>query len=403
MRIIELSTDRLPSPPVKGGAIERYVYEISQELSKLGVEVHLVSIGDKYRIRKRSSVYHHVYSVEDMNLLDRVVGSILATTTSEYNSRLFYVNRVLLHIFHRIQDNYGHIDAIHSHYFTTAFAPILFRNLSSGRTLLVSHHHNVPKDNLVNKVLARCYDVHLAVSKFVKNEVVRRLGVEPRKVRVVHNAIDTSKFVCNENVRRKMRDLYNIPHDDIVLLYMGRITYEKGLHHLIRSFKIVRERVNDRGLMLLIVGPVGQFDVTDTKDLAYFHYIQKMSRELGIHESVRYLGHVANIADVYAVADVVVVPSIWQDACPSTVLEAMASCKPVVAYPVGGIPELFEDLEYDFLAKSIDPGSLADKIVYIIKHIENIDLRRLREHVDKKFSTWAVAKSLKNILETYMS
>ncbi|MEM4623747.1 MAG: glycosyltransferase, partial [Desulfurococcaceae archaeon] len=103
--------------------------------------------------------------------------------------------------------------------------------------------------------------------------------------------------------------------------------------------------------------------------------------------------------DVYAIADLIVVPSIWQDPCPSTILEALASCKPVVAYPVGGIPEILKPLGYGFLAKSVSPIELAEAITKIISNYNSVNLRYLREYVEKNFSIEFVAKRLKVILE----
>ncbi|MCR8456019.1 MAG: glycosyltransferase, partial [Crenarchaeota archaeon] len=105
------------------------------------------------------------------------------------------------------------------------------------------------------------------------------------------------------------------------------------------------------------------------------------------------------ISRIYAMADLVVVPSLWQDPCPSTVLEALASCRPVVAYPVGGIPEILGELGYNFLAERIEPNNLAEKAIHVLRNLDKIDLRLLREHVEKRFSTKVVAKTLKNLIE----
>ncbi|MEM3449413.1 MAG: glycosyltransferase family 4 protein, partial [Nitrososphaerota archaeon] len=386
----------LPSPPPKGGAIERYVYQISQELSRLGVEVHLVSIGDYYHIEK-NYVYRHIYPAESMNFLEDIAGGILARITSELNRKLIYANRALLQIISNIQEDYGYIDAIHNHYFTTGFAPIIFRALAPKKTLLISHYHNVPKNNLVNIMLARSYDLHLAVSRFVRNEVIRRLRVHPRKVYVVYNAIDTEELSCDESIRNRMRESYEIERDEIVLLYVGRITPEKGLHHLAEIYELIRKKLHDRRVILLIVGPIGHFDSSRASDVAYFHYIQKLFHKYEL--DVKYVGYATNMAGIYAMADLVVVPSIWQDPCPSTVVEALASCKPVVAYSVGGIPEILTDLGYDFLAERIKPSDLAEKAIYVLRNLDKIDLKLLRKHVEEKFSTKVVAKTLKNIIE----
>lgn len=402
MRVVELSTDLLPSPPIKGGAIERYVYQISRELSKLGVEVHLVSVGDDYHI-ERGSLYRHVYPAEDMKFLEGSIGKMLARTTSRHNRKLIYVNRVILQIFRDIQRYYGYVQIIHNHYFTTSFAPIIFKTLVNKRTLLICHYHNVPKSNLINRVITKHYDLHLAVSKFVRNEIVQRLKVHPQKVLVVHNAIDTSDFTCNESVRDQMRETFGIGKDEIVLLYVGRITPEKGLHHLVDAYKIISKKITNHKVTLLIAGPTGRFDSIEANDLAYLHYIQKLSHEYWLSGDIKYVGHVANVANLYAVADLVVVPSICQDSCPSTVLEALASCRPVVAYPVGGIPELLQGLSYDLLTRRACPVALADKIIEVLLNLHRFDGNTLREHVERNFSVNVIARKLKKIFEEHLN
>jgi len=58
-----------------------------------------------------------------------------------------------------------------------------------------------------------------------------------------------------------------------------------------------------------------------------------------------------------------------------------------------------EGLGYNLLAKRIEPRELAEKAVYVLRNLDKIDLRLLREYVEKKFSTRVVAKTLKNIIE----
>lgn len=400
LRIVELSTDRLPSPPQKGGAIERYVFQISRELAQLGDEVHLISIDNEFGIEVLDGVIRHFYDGYSLNVMERLMGEILSKLSSPLNRKLLYTTRSVLTILLSIKEMYGEMDAIHCHYFTTGFAPLIYKVLNKN-ILLAMHYHNVPKENSLNKFLARRYDLHLAVSRYVKREVIERLKVSEERMYVVYNAIDVNEFSGSNRDRARDREKYGFKEDDIVLLYVGRITPEKGLHHLLMAFRYLLNRLRQYDLKLLIAGPIGHFDLSTPYDVAYHHFIVKLVRELNIANRVAYLGY-TDVKALYRIADLVVVPSIWGDSCPTVVMEALASCKPVVAYPTGGIPEILDDLPYSFLSKGVDPKVLAEKIIEVLSLIHKIDYKLLRRHVKERFSTAVIASKLKRIFEEHI-
>jgi len=398
MLIVELSTDRIPSPPQKGGAIERYVFQISRALAKLGVNVHLISVGDGFYSEFLDGVIRHVYDRNSFNLLETLEGFIISKLSSELNRRIPYVTRVVFSYLNFVEKTYGGINVIHNHYFTTAFAPLAFKALKNRGVVLATHYHNVPEDNAVNKLLARFYDLHLTVSRYVAKEVVKRLGVDRDRVYVVYNAIEVGGFECSLENSNSGKEGFGFESDVFVVLYVGRISPEKGVHHLIMAFKHVIRAIPKS--VLLIAGPVGQFDVSTPKDEAYFRYVNRLIRELGLDRNVKWLGYI-DAKNIYRVADVVVVPSLWQEACPTVVMEALASCKPVVAYPTGGIPEILEGVPYGFLAEKIEPEALAKKIVEVASLRDKIDYRLLRRHIEERFSADVVAKRLKGLFEEF--
>lgn len=400
LRIVELSTDRLPSPPQKGGAIEKYVFQISKELTRLSDEVHLISIDDGFGIEVLDGVIRHFYDGYSFNIIERSVGEILSKLSSPLNRKLLYTTRSVLAILLSIREIYGDIDTIHNHYFTTSFAPLIYNFLNRG-VLLATHYHNVPKENSINKLLAKYYDLHFTVSRYVKRKVIERLGVPKERVFVVYNAIDVREFSCTDRGEVEERERYGLKEDDIVLLYVGRITPEKGLHHLLMAFKYVLNRFHQHDLKLLIAGPIGQFDLSTSSDAAYYHFVVKLANKLNIAGKIIYLGY-ADVKALYRVADLVVVPSIWQDPCPTVVMESLASCKPVVAYPTGGIPEIISGLPYNFLSESVNPEALAERIIEVLSSTHRIEYKLLRRHVEERFSSTVVANSLKRIFEEHV-
>jgi len=403
LRIVEVSTNLIPSPPLKGGAIERFVFNISKSLVALGLEVHLISVNKKRGINKIDGIIRHTYPRE-ISIFDEIIDKSMYKFNPHAKKLNTKTTLYIYNIMSFIKETYGSIDVIHNHSLTTAVSPILFQKTRSKNTLLIMHHHNVSQPNMINKVILKQYDLHLAVSKYVKNEIMKRFKIPAEKVLVVYNAINVNKYKCSDTKQSKLRDLFGIDGDGVVLLYVGRITPEKGLHHLIEAFKIVRRKLSSTKVKLFIVGPVGQFHSSSMRDVAYFQFIEKLVYSYGLYNDIKYLGHYDenSILDAYTAADVVIVPSICQEAFGLVIIEALASCKPVVAYPVGGVPEILEPLNYGFLAKSVSPIELAEAIIKIISNYDNVNLGYLREYVEKRFSIESVAKRLKTIFEMYV-
>jgi len=158
---------------------------------------------------------------------------------------------------------------------------------------------------------------------------------DPRKISVVYPGVDTELF--KPTLKRK---------DSIKrVLFVGRLTQSKGFPDLLKALDYLPEEYR-----LVVVGG------------------DKVKKE----GRVEYVGTIAHkdLPEYYAMSDVFCLPS-FQEATPLSILEAMASLKPVVATDVGGLSEIIENGETGFLVPSKDPGSLAAKILLVL---ENRDL-----------------------------
>jgi glycosyltransferase involved in cell wall biosynthesis len=197
-------------------------------------------------------------------------------------------------------------------------------------------------------------DVVLAPSRFMAEAVIGH-RFEAHKVRVLPNGVDV------ESIRAATAD-----HD--YLLYMGRITREKGIETLLKAHARM-----DADIKLLIAGTGPLEKELRTK-----------------YPNVKFLGYVAGgeLADVVARASAVVVPSEWYENCPMSVLEAMAYGKPVIASEIGGIPELVVNMQTGLL---FAPGDASALQTCMEKIMHNRDLRAefgraARRRAEEKFS-----------------
>jgi len=390
LRIVELCTDKLPCPYERGGAIESYVYGISRALSELGAEVHLITI-------ERSNVDYGKVNVHVVDIKTPIAKNFhkLFSVINIENANVPFLTAKLLRIFNNIESSFGEIHVIHNHYFTTAFAPLLF-NYGKSNIIRITHVHNELKPNVINKLLVRRYDAILAVSRYIKRSIIAKLMIDPSKVGVAYNAIDIGFFKpCNAEEFEESRLKFGIQNDlgSFIIAFVGRIVPEKGLHHLILASRILANK--GFKFKVLLAGPLGHFDKMEIK--GYPWMCLELINMLGLSKYIKYVGrlHRREIRYLYCASDLVIVPSIWEDPCPTVALEAMATGKPVVAYASGGIPEIIPPYG-GVLVKEKSPRSLAEAIERVIEGSVPINRSTLIEWAHK-FSYQAVAYRLKKI------
>lgn len=167
----------------------------------------------------------------------------------------------------------------------------------------------------------------IAPSRFMRDTIARRFGDD--KVAYIRNAIDASQITPTQG-------------DDNYVLYLGRLTAEKGIKTLLRA------HASDQGAWRLVVAGTGPL-LTDLRER---------------FPKAEFTGHLvgADLERVLARASVVVVPSEWHENSPLSILEAMAHGKPVIASRIGGIPELVRDGETGILVEPKDVVQFATRI-----------------------------------------
>jgi glycosyltransferase involved in cell wall biosynthesis len=377
MRVIQLSSDVLPTPPKHGGAIETYVWNISKFLSQMGVEVHIISVGNSEKtIAVNKNLYIHTYRLPHINVL-RIPRATI------YKNVPFLVTK-LSEMLSRVERSYGSIDVVHSHYPSTALASLMWRKIFGSKALFVLTVHGEYTGNILDRFIFSNYDVICAVSNYIKQQIIRKFNVDSTRIKVLHNAVDTDLIKFDEARAKMFREKLGIQSEPL-LLYVGRIIPEKGLDKLIKAMPLILSEFPTA--KLVIVGPKGDFSGERSQ---YFSYISHLIKSLKIESSVIYLGSLPNheLVGAYSAADVCIVPSIWNEPFGLVVLEAMACSKPVVAFNVGGIPEIISDGIDGFLIPRGEVKELASKILFLLEHPEiRIEMgRNARKKVEREFS-----------------
>ena len=170
------------------------------------------------------------------------------------------------------------------------------------------------------------------------------------------NGVDASRFAATpEMIRRAaaLRRRFGIPARAPVVLFVGRLTCDKGIPELTEAFLRLVKQFPD--LRLLIVG---RFEDEDQLSV-------DIRRRLETHPNVIFVGAVQNTAPYYAVADVLALPS-HREGLPTVVLEAQAAGKPVVGASATGIVDVVADGETGFLFPVGDAAALAKALARLI-------------------------------------
>ncbi len=235
------------------------------------------------------------------------------------------------------------------------------------------------------------------VSEFLKNSATR-CGVPEEKSFVLKNCVDTEEFNPQRftEIRHKKREQYSLSDDDILVIFVGRLTPGKGALELVKA--ISHSEYKDSRLKLLIVGSA-QYGVNIHDD--YRNELEVAAAK----NRVIFIGSVksASTARFLARADIAVIPSVFDEPAGLTVLEALSSGLPIIVTDSGGIPEYTRGLEAPTVTEVKRGiglvGSLTRAVDALAKELH--DSPSKREEIRKASRTHAEKFSVRDYVEDF--
>jgi glycosyltransferase involved in cell wall biosynthesis len=216
-------------------------------------------------------------------------------------------------------------------------------------------------------------------SNWLNAEAKRSSLFRNRKIRTVHNPINTDIFKPKEKIN-SCKEL-NLPLDKNLILFSAmELTNErKGLRYLISALKIISKNQPEylENTNIVILGLTGGMDLSE------------------IPFQVQVLGKITNenkLVDCYNAADIYVAPSL-QDNLPNTVVESLSCGTPVVAFNTGGMPDMIEHLENGYLAELKSSKDLAAGMVTLLSDTKELlkIKEKCRETALEKFNEETIA------------
>lgn len=188
-----------------------------------------------------------------------------------------------------------------------------------------------------------------AVSNFVKDRLVNKGRVPQSKIQVILNGVDTEKFKPHKTLN-SVREA--IPEDQKIKIFCGgRANRYKGFQHVFEAVRVIVEEKEAKNIIVDYAG--------DGPDLAT---MKRFVRENGLDPYINFHGQLSSTERLQTEADIIVVPSCWGDACPSTVAEALAAGKPLIATTAGGIPEMIGSKHNAIMVPYENPRAIAEAL-----------------------------------------
>ena len=263
-------------------------------------------------------------------------------------------------------------DIIHAHDWMTYPAGIAVAK-GSGKPLVV-HVHSTEFDRSGEHVNQMIYDIEregmhtadkiIAVSNFTRNIIISRYGISGEKVEVVHNG--------TERNGNNTLSANTINKNEKLVLFLGRITMQKGPEYFLQAAKKVLEVMDDVKFVMAGSGDMMQRAI-------------EMAAELGIGSKVLFTGFLRgdDVQKIYKMADLFVMPSV-SEPFGLVPLEALHNDVPVIISKQSGVSEvLTHALKVDFW----DIDDMANKIAAVLKYPPlkitlqnhgNFEVRKLR-------------------------
>jgi glycosyltransferase involved in cell wall biosynthesis len=218
------------------------------------------------------------------------------------------------------------------------------------------HYHVGPWLGRIVQRLVITSERVIAVSEFVRASAMLR-GAAPGHVTTVHNPIAGAVTADRDHARAMTRAALGLDEETPVVIAAGRLDPGKGHEELLEAIALVRDEVSD--VVLLVCGK-SSWGVDREPLLA------ARAAELGIRDSVRFLGHRTDLPALLASADVFCLPS-QLEPFGLVYLEAMRSQLPVAASWSGGVPEIVVHGQTGLLSSPSSPGDLASDLVTLLK------------------------------------
>ncbi|MFA6208492.1 MAG: glycosyltransferase family 4 protein [Candidatus Obscuribacterales bacterium] len=373
MRICFISREY---PPDTGwGGIGAYTYQLCRELARQGHEIHVVCL-----TKKQVTGTNPPMVKDDQVHVHRVVWADslrLAALLNVTQPNTHHVLRAALPMWKKFLELHSEkpFDAVEApdhlaegiFLALTRVAPLVIRLHTPYSKFVAEGYHNIKNDfdsfivSSLERLAMSEADLLSSPSINLAEYVARDTGVDIAQIKIVRNPVDTEKF-SPEGKTAALANPFNAQSGSKLVYFAGRLEERKGIKYLIQAVPQVLKAVPEARFII-----VGADTNTGAGNTSVLKTLKEFLAKSSCLDKVHFVSHIplAEMPEYYRLADVCTVPSMFDNA-PYTVLEALASGKPVIGSTAGGTPEYIEENVTGLHVPKGDSAALADAIITML-------------------------------------
>lgn len=206
-----------------------------------------------------------------------------------------------------------------------------------------------------DRVILRGLDIRVMTpSDHVKRVLVETYMLRPERISVLPQGVNTRRFApLDEHSIAEVRADLGVPKGEQVVACAAHLIPEKGVGDLLIAAKQLLQSIPNVTVVIAGDGPLAR-------------ELRQLASDSGIAEKVRFVGLRSDVHRLFASADIVAVPSVWEEPAALVLAEALASGRPVVATRTGGNAEYVEDRKTGILVDRHSPDQLAQALLEIL-------------------------------------
>jgi glycosyltransferase involved in cell wall biosynthesis len=364
--------------PSNPGGMDRYGYELMQQLVAEGDRINLCGVG-----------------LPEHTPQTAISLSNLASPQDPLPQRLWSVRQR----FRQQQQHTLPVDAINLHFALYSFP--LLDDLPSGVPITFTFHGPWALESqqegakpwsvafkrwVERRVYQRC-DRFIVLSNAFGKILHQYYQIPWDKINVIPGGVDTRRFQMNLS-REEARQILGWQPDRFILFTPRRLVKRVGLDVLLNAFAKVKLRCADIGLAIAGKG-------------AQEAALKQQASELGIESDVQFLGYVPDeqLPIAYQAADLTVMPSQSLEGFGLVLLESLACGTPVLCTPVGGMPEVLNAFCPDLITESSDEMAIAERLGDLLTGKLALPSRSAcREYASSRFDWQIIAPQVRDVL-----
>lgn len=330
MKIAILTSGILPVPAVQGGAVENFLdffLEYNNQHHLHDITVYSVWHPDVKKHTALNSKANHYRFIDVSGIIAKLKKHIF-----RYFNKDSHHHYSIEYFLHEAQK---HIQKCNYDIIILNNRPGYAETLIGKTTAKLVYNLYNDKLNYQTRMHQQIFDAAsliISTSNYITNRV-KTINGNYDKCITIYSGIELQSFTLDRKPTIHRSNL-NLKDNDFVMLFSGRITQEKGIIELIEAINHLKNNLNTK---LLIIGSSFYGNANNENDFAR---LLKQKAE-PLKDYIIFTGFIPynQMPDYLQMADVAVIPSVWDDPFPTTVLEAQAMGLPIITTRRGGIPE----------------------------------------------------------------